>query len=75
MQDGPLLGPVPLRLDGKALEKLALALEKRLQRGDGERLPESTRAVVEELLPRLAYCHGIKRVRLVDVRKATVSQL
>ena len=74
MQDGPLLRPVPLRLNGQIGEPLALALEKRLQSGDGERLPEPTRTRDEELVADVARRHGIQGVRLVDVRKAVLPQ-
>ena len=70
MQDRPLLRPVPFRLDGEAPEKIAPPLEKRLQRRNGERLPEAARTGDEKLRAPLSGRHFMQNARLVNVCEA-----
>ena len=74
VQDRPLLGPIPLRLNGKPGEEVVFALEKRLQRRYGQRLAEPPRARDEELRADIPRRHRVEDVGLVDVCEAVSAE-
>ena len=67
MDDGPFPRPVPRWLYGESRKEIALPLEKALERGDGERLPEPARTRDEELPAARIAGKFLQNRRLVDV--------